>query len=149
MRRMPSTFSCLHYHIVFATKYRRPFLKPPLLQRMHEFLGGCLREIEATPLQIGGVDDHVHILTRFKPTHCIADVLRSIKHGSSEWAHQFAWSFQWQDGYSAFTVSPSHLEKVTSYIATQAEHHRKMTFADEYRALLTSHGIAYDERFVL
>ena len=142
---MPSTFSCLHYHIVFATKYRRPLLK----QRMHEYLGGCLREIQAVPLQIGGVEDHVHILARLKPTHCVADVLRSIKKGSSDWARSTVWSFQWQDGYSAFTVSPSHLERVTRYIATQAEHHRKTSFEDEYRALLAEHGIEYDERFVL
>jgi len=146
---MPSTFSCLNYHIVFATKFRQPLLRPPLLHRMHEYLGGCIRQIGATPLQIGGIEDHVHILARLKPTHCVADVLRSIKKGSSDWARSTVWSFQWQDGYSAFTVSPSHVERVTRYIATQAEHHHRTTFEDEYRALLAEHGIEYDERFVL
>jgi len=68
---------------------------------------------------------------------------------SSDWARSTVWPFQWQDGYSAFTVSPSHVERVTRYIATQAEHHHRTTFEDEYRTLLAEHGIEYDERFVL
>src|SRR5438876_19142 len=103
---MPNTFTSLHYHIIFGTKDRKPFLDSPLCERMHAYLGGCVRTVGGMALEIGGVSDHVHLLAGLKPTHCVADVLRTIKKASSEWArHEMgAGMFHWQDGYSAFTV---------------------------------------------
>jgi putative transposase len=99
---MPNTFTSLRYHIIFATKNREPFLVPPLLERMHEYLGGCVRTIGGVPLQIGGVSDHVHHLVGLKPTHCVSDALCAIKK-ASDWArHEMGFSkFHWQDGWRA------------------------------------------------
>jgi putative transposase len=148
---MPNTFTSLRYHIIFATKNREPFLKPGFLERMHAYLGGCLRTIGGVPLEIGGVSDHVHILAGLKPTHCISEVLRAIKKASSDWARQdigFG-QFHWQDGYSAFTVGRKGIDALRRYIATQAEHHQTKTFEEEYRELLKAHGIEFDERYLL
>jgi len=148
---MPNTFTNLRYHIIFATKNREPFLVPPLLERMHAYLGGCIRTIEGTPLQIGGVSDHVHLLVGLKPTHCVSDVLCTIKKASTDWARREmrCGRFHWQDGYSAFTVGRKGIEALRRYIATQTEHHRTKTFAEEYRQFLKAHGIEFDERYVL
>jgi putative transposase len=147
---MPNTFTSLRYHIIFGTKDRKPFLESPLRERMHAYLGGCLRTLGGVALEIGGVSDHVHLLAGLKPTHCVADVLRSIKKASSEWAHEMGLStFHWQDGYSAFTVGASGVERVRQYIASQEEHHRKRTFEEEYREFLKAYGIEFDERYLL
>jgi putative transposase len=148
---MPNTFTSLRYHIIFATKNREPFLVPPFLERMHAYLGGCLRTIGGVPLEIGGVSDHVHLLAGLKPTHCVSEVLRAIKKASSDWARQdmgFG-TFHWQDGYSAFTVGRKGIDQLRRYIATQAEHHQTKTFEEEYRELLKAHGIQFDERYLL
>src|SRR3954464_13592931 len=84
-RDMPNTFTSLRYHIIFSTKNREPFLVAPLLERMHAYLGGCLRTIGGVTQEIGGISDHVHILAGLKPTHCIADVMCKIKKASSGW----------------------------------------------------------------
>jgi REP element-mobilizing transposase RayT len=147
---MPNTFTSLRYHIIFATKNREPFLVSPLLERMHAYLGGCTRTTGGVPLQIGGVADHVHLLVGLKPTHCVSDVLCTIKKASSDWArHEMGFKFHWQDGYSAFTVGQKGIEDLRRYIATQVEHHRTKTFEEEYRQFLKAHGIEFDERYLL
>jgi len=148
---MPNTFTSLRYHIIFATKNRTPFLEPPLRERMHAYLGGCTRTIGGIPLEIGGVSDHVHLLLGLKPTHCVADVLCTIKKASSEWVRQEmgVGAFHWQDGYSAFTVGRKGIETLRRYIANQVEHHQTKTFEEEYRELLRANGIEFDERYLL
>jgi putative transposase len=147
-RNMPNTFSSLHYQIVFSTKNRQPFINDEFRSRLHQYLGGCVREVGGTALETGGVEDHVHLLVRLKPTHCVADVLRAIKKGSSEWIRKET-LFQWQDGYSAFAVSRSDIERVRRYIQDQQEHHKQRTFEEEYRQLLIENGIDFDERYLL
>lgn len=146
---MPNTFTNLRYHIIFATKNREPFLASPLRGRMHSYLGGCVRAAGGTPLQVGGVSDHVHLLLGLKPTHCVADVLRVIKKASSDWARHRLRDFYWQDGYSAFTVGTRGIEKIKQYIASQADHHQKRTFEEEYREFLKANDIEFDERYLL
>jgi putative transposase len=148
---MPNTFTSLRYHIVFGTKNREPFLKPPLRARMHAYLGGCVRTIGGVALEVGGVSDHVHLFAALKPTYCVSDVLQSIKKASSDWARlEIGVSkFHWQDGYSAFTVGRKGAEDLRRYIVNQEEHHRTKTFEEEYREFLKAHGIEFDERFLL
>jgi putative transposase len=145
---MANTYSMLNYHFVFSTKGRKR-LPSILLPDLHSFLAGCLRTLGAVPIRVGGVEDHVHAVARLKPTHRIADVLRDVKKASSEWLHASQPRFHWQDGYSVFTVSPSRLDHVSSYIEHQADHHRKATFEDELRSLLTAHRVEFDERYLL
>ena len=147
---MPSTHLSLNYHILFSTKNREPLLAPSWRGELHAYLGGILRDLGGVPLEVGGVADHVHILAALKATHCLADVLRDTKAGSSRWVHDTirVRSFDWQDGYAAITVSPSHVARVRRYIAHQEVHHRKRTFQDEYRQILIKSGIAFDERYL-
>jgi putative transposase len=146
---MASTHTSLHYHLVFSTKNRMAWLTDPIRERLHAFLGGCLRTHGGVALEIGGVDDHVHALAGLKPTHRLSDVLRDIKQASSAWLHELGLrDFAWQEGYGAFTVSPSAIQRVRSYIQNQEIHHEKQSFADEYRALLEKHGISFDERYL-
>ncbi len=147
---MPSTHLSLHYHLVFATKDRRPLIVPAWRERLHAYLGGILNEMDAVPQSIGGVADHVHLLVGLKATHCLADVLRDLKRGSSAWVHDTIGdrAFAWQEGYGAFTVSANVREDVRAYIARQEAHHRTRTFRDEYLEFLNRGGVEFDERYV-
>jgi REP element-mobilizing transposase RayT len=99
---------------------------------------------------VGGVEDHVHLLVSLRPVHCIADVLRDMKKESTNWVKEhFERGFSWQEGYAAFTVSPSATNSVRNYIANQEEHHRKYSFVDELKGLLEKAGIDYDEKYLL
>jgi putative transposase len=147
---MSSTYSSLHYHLVFGTKNREPWIDPQWRTRLHEYLGGTVHGLGGIPEAIGGMADHVHLLVGLKPTHGVADFMRELKKASSVWVHDEMrlGSFVWQEGYAAFTVSPSARDQVRGYIATQEEHHRKRSFREELIELLEKCGIAYDERYV-
>lgn len=146
---MPSTHTSLHYHIVFSTKGRRRILAEPWQEQLHAYLGGIARDLGAVPSSIGGWGDHVHILAGLKATHTLAEVVRQIKRGSSAWIHRHGVNkFEWQDGYGAFTVSPSQLTKVQRYIANQAERHRTKSFEEEYIDLLRLSGVEFEEKYL-
>lgn len=147
---MASTFLSLHYHIVFSTKDRRPFLREEWRNHLHEYLGGVVRGLGGIPEIVGGVEDHVHLLAGLKATHCLADFMRDLKRASSNWiAENHEPDFAWQDGYAAFTVSVSNCDAVREYIRNQPEHHRKISFQEELLRLLQKHEVKYDERFLL
>jgi REP-associated tyrosine transposase len=147
---MGSTFFSLHYHVVFSTKERRPLITTEWRPRMHAYLGGIIRGMNGVAEIVGGVDDHVHLLVSLRPVHRIADVLRDLKKDSTNWAKEhFESRFLWQEGYAAFTVSPSAINAVRSYVANQEEHHREESFVDELRGLLAKAGVEYDERYLL
>ena len=140
-----------YYHCVFSTKERRPLITPGLQERLWPYLGGIARQNEMKAIEIGGVADHVHILLSLPSTLSIAKAMQLIKGGSSKWVHESFPEhrlFGWQVKYGAFGVSVSLLDKTIQYIRNQAEHHRKMTFQEEFLALLKKHGIAYDERYL-
>lgn len=99
---------------------------------------------------VGGVSDHVHLLASLRPVHCLADVMRDLKKDSSNWMKDtFDRGFSWQEGYAAFTVSPTATGSVRTYIANQERHHRKHGFVDELKALLEKAGVDYDEKYLL
>ena len=147
---MPSTHTSLHYHLVFSTKDRLPLITKDWQDKLHAYLGGIVRNLSGVPVAVGGIEDHAHLLIGLKPTHCLADVLRDIESGSSEWAHDSLGKklFAWQPGYGAYTVSPSNLERVRHYILHQAEHHQSKSFQEEYVEMLQMGGVEYDERFL-
>ena len=144
---MPSTHLSLHYHLVFSTKERYPWIEAAWRARLHEFLGGCVRQLKGIPEAVGGTEDHVHLLVGLRATHTLADVLRDIKKASSNWVHDSVGKriFQWQEGYGAFTVSAPMRATVVRYIRNQERHHRKLSFQDEYRDFLRKSGMAFKE----
>ena len=141
---MAHSYTNLLYHIVYGTKERRPLIDDEFQPRLYEYLGGTIRGLKSTSLEIGGVEDHVHILAKVPPTIAISDFLEKLKANSSKWAKSVRRGFGWQDGYSAFTVSESQVERVRAYIRNQREHHKKTSFRDELIALLKAHGVQFD-----
>ena len=149
---MPQSLSLVVIHVIFSTKERRPFLRDKTVRdSLHAYLGGVSKTLECPPLIVGGVEDHVHLLCRFGRTLTQAEWVKELKRVSNGWlkerSRDYA-DFEWQGGYADFSVSQSNLEQVKQYIASQEEHHRKMTFQDELRALLRKHEIEFDERYV-
>lgn len=148
---MANTYTSLHYHLVFSTKNRERWITPNIEQRIWAYLGGIARENKMTPLQIGGIEDHVHMLLGASPTLAPSKIAQLIKGGSSAWIHDtfpLLKRFGWQDGYGAFTVSKSNVPEVAVYVRDQREHHRVKSFQEEYRALLQKHGIEYEEQYL-
>src|SRR5687767_12451568 len=140
-----------YFHCVFRTKDRRPIISPSLRERLWPFLGGIARQNGMKALEIGGVQDHVHLLLSLPSTLSIAKAMQLIKGGSSKWVHETFREyrlFNWQVKYGAFGVSVSQLEKIAAYIKNQEEHHRRMTFQEEFLALLKKHRIVFDERYL-
>jgi REP element-mobilizing transposase RayT len=149
---MPQSLSRIWTHLIFSTKNRFPFLSDkPIRIEIHTYLAKVLREHDCETLIVNGVEDHVHALFALSRTHSIADVVKEIKRTSSSWAKDLSSTlakFHWQGGYGAFSVSQSNLDEVIRYIENQEEHHKRVTFQDEYRAFLKAYGIPYDERYV-
>jgi putative transposase len=140
-----------YHHCVFSTKERRPFITPELRERLWPFLGGIARQNGMTAVEIGGVEDHVHVLLSLPSTMAIAKAVQLIKGGSSKWVHDTFPQhrlFGWQIKYGSFSVSVSQLDKLIEYIRDQPNHHRKMTFEEEFLALLKKHRVQYDERYL-
>ncbi len=148
---MADNFTCLYYHLVFSTKNRTPWINAEIQSRLWEFLGGIARQNGMQALQIGGTEDHVHIVLRVPPTLAVSKALQLLKGASSRWVHETfpgLAGFAWQDGYGAFSVSKSQLPEVIAYVANQREHHRVRTFQEEFRMFLERHGIEYTERYL-
>jgi REP-associated tyrosine transposase len=147
---MPSTHLSLHYHIIFSTKDRVPYMHHDWRDRLHAYLGGIVRDIGGIPEAVGGVEDHVHLLMGLRANQKLSEVVKEIKTSSSKWVHQELGKplFSWQEGYGAFTVSPSQRKNVMDYIARQEEHHRGTTFQEEYLLFLKSCDVEYNEKYL-
>ncbi len=145
------SFTQLNYHIVFSTKHRRPAITFDLQARLYEYLGGTIRGRKGQSIEIGGTRDHVHILTKLSPVIAVADVIRDLKSNSSKWISELPESrtrFEWQKGYSAFTVSYSQIDAVQRYIRGQEEHHRTKSFQEEYEGFLKRHNIEFRPEYL-
>ena len=147
---MPSTHLSLHYHLVFGTKDRHPFLTHEYRDRVHAYLGGTVRGLGGVAITVGGTADHVHLLAGLKATHRLSDFMRELKHESSQWIHEELKlsKFAWQEGYGAFSVSRSDIDRVTQYIQNQEEHHRTRSFQEEYLEFLREAGIDFDPKYL-
>jgi REP element-mobilizing transposase RayT len=148
---MSQSLSAVYIHLVFSTKYRYPFLRDSGLRKdLHAYLGGSSKNLDCPPLLVGGVEDHVHLLARFGRTITQAEWVKELKRVSNLWLKEEAGlrQFSWQSGYADFSVSQSNVDRVKTYIANQERHHRKITYQDEVRGLLTKHGMEWDERYV-
>ncbi|MDB5391748.1 MAG: transposase [Planctomycetaceae bacterium] len=147
---MASTYTSLAYHIVFSTKHRENTLTDSIRQATWNYISGIITNKNGQLLEIGGVEDHVHLLTSCSPRIALADFVRDIKANSSRWLHdeKDVPNFQWQTGYGAFTVSHSQVDVVRKYLQNQAQHHRRQSFEEEYREFLQRHEIAFDEKYL-
>ena len=149
---MAQSFAQIYLHIIFSTKQRRKYLQNKSLRdELHRYLGGTCRHLDSPSLAVGGIDDHVHILCRLSRAHSVSKLVRELKRESSKWIKikddQLS-DFHWQDGYGAFSISPSHVRALRVYIANQEQHHQSESFQDEFRRVLKKYGVKYEERFV-
>lgn len=149
---MPQSYTNLIYHIVFSTKNRQSSITDDVKTRLYDYIGGTIRKQGGIALAINGMADHVHILAKLRPDKSVSDVLRDLKSNSSGWIKEVfpdLKDFSWQNGYGAFTVSASQIEKVKEYIANQERHHRKIgSFRDEFVKLLRANEIEFDEKYL-
>ena len=148
---MPQSLSKVIVHIIFSTKNRGPWLVSNVRPRVHAYVATICRDLGAELVRVGGVADHVHIVTTLPRTVTQAQLIEQIKKTSSKWIKALDARYRgffWQRGYGAFSVSPSQLDAVLQYVETQDEHHHTHTFQEEYRELLHRHGVEFDERYV-
>ena len=148
---MPQSYTSLHCHIIFGTKNRSLQLTPDLRRRVLSYMAGIAKNEKGLLLTSGGTQDHVHLLAGLHPETPVAVFLRLIKANSSKWIHENfpdQSKFAWQAGYGAFSVSRSDLDRVRTYIGNQEEHHRRLSFEEEFKLLLDRHGIVYDPRYL-
>jgi putative transposase len=140
-----------YIHLVFSTKNREPLIYPPYENELHNYLGGICKNLECQPLITNGHKDHIHILCMLSKKIALIKLIEELKSHSSKWIKtkdETLKNFYWQDGYGAFSVNPSEVDIVIKYISTQHEHHKKVTFQDEYLAFLKKYKIDYDDRYV-
>jgi REP element-mobilizing transposase RayT len=148
---MAETYSSLYVHFVFSTKDRQPMLRAGLRKRVWRYIGGIVREEEMKAIEIGGTADHIHALVSVAPTVAPAEVVKIVKSKSSKWINEslgLPCRFEWQEGYGAFSVSCSQVDKIVDYIRNQERHHGKKSFQEEYLGFLKKHGIEYDGRYI-
>ncbi len=148
---MAQSLAKLTVHLTFSTKQRRPFITPEIRPDLNAYIGGILNTLESSAIEINCVADHAHVLFNLSRTQSLADVVEHVKKSSSKWAKTRSTDlsdFRWQAGYGAFSASRSNVPAVQKYILNQDQHHHKMTFQEEFLALLTKHGIEFDEQYV-
>jgi REP element-mobilizing transposase RayT len=135
-------------HLVFSTKERRKLILAEFQPRLWAYVAGICKKNEFFVHAVGGMDDHIHSLIQVPSTLALAKAVLIIKSNSSRWAHERGQRVEWQEGYGAFSVSASNLPVVERYLRNQAVHHRKMSFEEEFTALLKRHRVEFDPRYV-
>lgn len=141
---MAHTYTANFVHCVFSTKERRNLIPPALQEQLWAYLLGIGNHLKIKTLAVGGMPNHIHLLIGLPSTMTVAEAVQKLKANSSRWMGEHGIQFQWQSGYGAFSVSPSLIPSVRSYIRHQEEHHRRRSFEEELRALLDKSGVAYD-----
>ena len=148
---MSSSHCNLLYHVVFSTKGREPWLAVSMRSRIHEYLGGAIRGEGGIALSVNGTADHVHMLVKLRQDKAVSKLVGEIKANSSAWISRTfkeCHAFAWQQGYGAFTVSESRNSKVRRYIERQEQHHRMVSFLEEFKTILKAHGLPFDECYL-
>ena len=141
----------IYVHIIYSTKYRETTIDEEIEDELHAYIGGTCKALECEPIKVGGHYDHIHILCKLSKKIALMKLLEEVKKNSSKWIktrHEKYADFYWQDGYAAFSVNPSEVDKVVEYIARQKEHHRKISFQDECRLFFKKYKVDFDERYV-
>src|SRR6266478_1515455 len=148
---MPQSLSSILIHMIFSTKNREPFITPAIETELHPYMAKIFRELKSPSLAIDGTSDHVHILFSLGRVIKVADLVEEVKTESSKWiktkGREFK-NFHWQRGYGAFSIGQSNVVSFKRYSDRQKQHHRRVTFQEEYRKFLKAYEIDYDDRYV-
>ena len=149
---MMGRYCQIFYQIVFGTKYRRPTIREATCAELYQYISGIIRNNNCKLYRINGVEDHIHIFSDLHPTLCLSDYVKNIKVASSIWMKEsgkFPKFEAWQEGYGAFTYSIREKNMIINYVKNQKEHHKRETFYDEFKRLLTENGVEFDEKYLL
>lgn len=142
---MAHTYATNFIHCIFSTKDRKPLISPECREGIYAYLGGTARSEGFSLIAAGGTANHLHLLFTLPATYSLATAVQKLKGSSSRWMGK---GFSWQEGYGAFSVSPSQVPAVKEYIRNQEQHHRKRFFEDEFVMLLKNCGVEFDPRYV-
>jgi len=148
---MPNTYSQLYIQTVFAVQNRISLIANDWREELHKYITGIVTKNKHKLIAIGGVADHVHLFFGYDINQTIPDLMQDVKRSSSLWINERKFvkgKFSWQEGYGAFSYSPSHIDRVVKYIANQEKHHKKRSFTDEYIDFLNKFNVLYDERYI-
>jgi REP element-mobilizing transposase RayT len=148
---MAGTFSQIYIQIVFAVEGRESLIHADWEEELYKYISGFVKNKEQKLLAINGMPDHIHFLIGMRPSCCLSDLVREIKKASNEFIKEKRFSnykSEWQDGYGAFSYSHSALSNIIQYINNQKEHHKKITFKDEYKAFLTKFQIEFKDEYL-
>lgn len=146
-----STFSQIYIQVVFAVKNRDALIATSWEERLYQYITGIVQNKGQKMLAINGMTDHIHFFIGMKPGCCLSDLVREVKKASNEMINENKLSkfkFNWQEGYGAFSYSHSHIDNVAKYIMNQKEHHKKISFKEEYIDFLKKFEIEYDEKYL-
>ncbi len=147
-----STYTQILYQIVYSTWNRESTLNSNSRDELYKYIWGVLKDKKCHLYRIGGVSDHIHILTHLYPSISLASLIKDIKLASTELIKSknlFPQFSGWQEGYAAFTYAFKDKDRLIDYIKNQEAHHQVKTFKEELIDLLTEHGIDFDEKYLL
>ncbi len=140
-----------YVHITFSTKHRVPIILDSIEVELYAYINGICKNLECYLVKIGGCKDHIHILCLLSKKIALMKLLEEVKAHSSRWIKTKDDAFRkfyWQNGYGAFSVNPSEIDRVITYIENQKGHHKQKTFQEEYRVFLKKYNVEYDERYI-
>ena len=146
-----STYSQIYIQVVFAVKNRNALIDFSWEERLYQYITGIIHNKGQKLIAINGMPDHIHIFIGLKPSCCLSDLVREVKKSSNIFINENKLSidtFNWQEGYGAFSYSHSHVDSVYKYIMNQKEHHKKITFKDEYIDFLEKFAVEYDQKYL-
>ncbi|MCB0431224.1 MAG: IS200/IS605 family transposase [Flavobacteriales bacterium] len=146
-----STYSQIYIQIVFAVKHRDALIRPEWEERLYQYMTAVIQNKGQKMIAINGIPDHIHLFIGMKPTCCLSDLIREVKKVSTLFINERGFTkskFQWQEGFGAFSYGHSQIDQVTRYVMRQKEHHRKITFYQEYMDFLEKFQVTYDEKYL-
>ena len=145
---MPHTYCTNLIHCVFSTKQRRDSISDEVREPLFAYMWGIAKNLNIEMPALGGTSNHIHLLIAVPAKRALSEVIRDLKANSSRWMSENGPAFSWQQGFGAFSVSPSQVPAVKQYIRSQPEHHKKRTFEEEFLLLLKKSGVDYDPQYV-
>lgn len=148
---MPNTYTQIYIQAIFAVKGRHNLIQDEWKDDLFAYIGGLINNLDQKTIIVNGYKNHVHLFFEFKPVTNLSELIKKVKANASKYMNEKRYSpgrFEWQEGYSAFSYSQSHIDSVFKYIQNQEEHHRKKTFKEEYISFLKLYNIPYDERYL-
>lgn len=148
---MSQSLSNILIHVIFSTKLRQPLIQESIRQNLYNYISQIARSYDAYVYEIGGIEDHIHLLVSLPRTMTLSRLIEEIKKSSSKWIKTkgpYYLNFAWQNGYGAFSIGQSNVDALKAYIQNQQEHHKKISFQDEFRTFLNKYKIAFNEKYV-